>query len=167
MRPALLWQAASVNIHNDDTNASFRAASSSTGSFAFFNLPIGLYTLRSEAAGFRRQEVKGIKVEVNQQAKVDVSMQVGEVTQTVEVDASAVVIQSRIHRRRHSHRQQALPRPSSDAWRRYPQSLLRLSILSPGVSPGSTWEKHIGGGGSFNDQIYFDGIALSRGDFAQ
>ena len=38
--------------------------------------------------------------------------------------------------------------------------------LSPGVSPGSTWEKHIGGGGSFNDQIYYDGIALSRGDLS-
>src|SRR5262249_2534289 len=39
-------------------------------------------------------------------------------------------------------------------------------FLSPGVTPGGTWEKHIGGGGSFNDQIYFYGIALSRGDLA-
>src|SRR5215510_8818964 len=85
---------AAVTIQNDNTNASFHGASSSTGAFAFFNLPIGIYTLRSEAAGFRRQEVKGIKVEVNQQSRVDVSMQIGEVTQTVEVEAAASLIQA-------------------------------------------------------------------------
>jgi len=37
-------------------------------------------------------------------------------------------------------------------------------FLSPGVTPGGTWEKHIAGGGSFNDEVYYDGIALSRGD---
>ena len=156
---------ASVNIHNDDTNASFRAASSSTGSFAFFNLPIGLYTLRSEAAGFRRQEVKGIKVEVNQQAKVDVSMQVGEVTQTVEVEASASLIQAEstdVGTVIDNKRFLDLPLTLGGGIRN-PSAFI---YLSPGVSPGSTWEKHIGGGGSFNDQIYFDGIALSRGDLA-
>src|SRR5258708_18184584 len=33
-------------------------------------------------------------------------------------------------------------------------------FLSPGVS-GSTWEKHIGGGLSFSDAVYFDGAAMN------
>ena len=38
--------------------------------------------------------------------------------------------------------------------------------LSPGVSPTGTWTKSISGGGGFQDQIYYDGIALSRGDLS-
>src|SRR5207245_1901193 len=41
-----------------------------------------------------RSDVTGVNVEVNQQAKIDVSLQVGEVTQTVEVAANASLVQT-------------------------------------------------------------------------
>ena len=154
-----------ITINQTETNASFHATSSSNGTFSFVNLPIGSYVLRAEAAGFRRQEVKDIKVEVNQQAKVDVNLQVGDVTQTVEVQAAASLIQTEstdVGTVIDNKRFLDLPLTLGGGIRN-PSAFI---LLTPGVSPGSTWEKHIGGGGSFNDQIYYDGIALSRGDLA-
>src|SRR6185436_10984906 len=91
--------------------------------------------------------------------------QVGEVTQTVEVEASASLIQAEstdVGTVIDNKRFLDLPLTLGGGIRN-PSAFI---FLSPGVSPGSTWEKHIGGGGSFNDQIYYDGIALSRGDLA-
>ena len=154
-----------VTIVHDATNTASSGLTTPNGTYAFFNLPVGAYTLKVEAAGFRRQEVKGIKVEVNQQSKVDVSLQVGELTQTVEVAAEASLIQTEstdIGTVIDNKRFLDLPLTLGGGIRN-PSAFI---FLSPGVAPGSTWEKHIGGGGSFNDQIYYDGIALSRGDLA-
>src|SRR5581483_2815777 len=155
-----------VTLINEQTNTTFSTATTPSGTYAFYNVPIGTYTLRAEAAGFRRQEVKGIKVEVNQQSRADVTMQVGEVNQTVQVDATTSLIQTEstdVGTVIDNQRFLDLPLTLGGGIRN-PSAFI---LLSPGVSaPGNTWEKHIGGGGSFNDQIYYDGIALSRGDLA-
>ncbi|MBL8217010.1 MAG: TonB-dependent receptor [Bryobacterales bacterium] len=154
-----------VRITQEGTNATFNSVSSTSGTYNFLNLPIGLYTLTAEAAGFRRSEVKGIKVEVNQQAKIDLVLQVGEVNQTVEVAANATLVQTEstdVGTVIDNKRFLELPLTLGGGIRN-PSAFI---FLSPGVSPGNTWEKHIGGGGSFNDQIYYEGIALSRGDLA-
>src|SRR4029453_12452835 len=133
------------------------------GAYAFFNLPIGLYNLSVEGKGFRRADVTGVKVEVNQQAKVDVSLQVGEVTQSVEVTANASLVQTEstdVGTVIDNKRFVDLPLTLGGGIRN-PSAFI---YLSPGVSPGSTWEKHIGGGGSFNDQTNFEGIAPFAGE---
>lgn len=152
-----------VRLVNPGTNASFQTNTTTGGSFAFVNMTIGLYTLTVEAKGFRKAEMKGLKVEVNQQTKADVALQVGELSQSVEVAANASLVQTEstdVGTVIDNQRFLELPLTLGGGIRN-PSSFI---LLSPGVSPGSTWEKHIGGGGSFMDQIYYDGIALSRGD---
>ncbi|MEX2263738.1 MAG: TonB-dependent receptor [Bryobacteraceae bacterium] len=156
---------AAVSIVNENTNLSFESKTGPNGTYAFLNLPVGTYNLSAQAAGFRRQDVKGIIVQVNQQARIDLNMQVGDVTQTVEVAATASLIQTEstdVGTVLDNKRFLELPLTLGGGIRN-PSAFI---FLSPGVSPGNTWEKHIGGGGSFNDQIYYDGIALSRGDLA-
>src|SRR6185436_3861080 len=63
-----------VRIVSQGTNVAQSTVTGPSGTYAFFALPIGLYNLSAEAKGFRRSDVTGIKVEVNQQAKVDVSL---------------------------------------------------------------------------------------------
>ena len=155
--------AANIRLTNQGTNTSSTSVSAPNGGFAFFNMPAGLYDLTVEAPGFRRADMKGVRVEVNQQTKADLTLQVGEVTQSVEVAADASLIQTEstdVGTVIDNKRFLELPLTLGGGIRN-PSSFI---FLSPGVSPGSTWEKHIGGGGSFMDQIYFDGIALSRGD---
>src|SRR5258708_1034298 len=156
---------AAVRIVSPATNVAQSPVTGPNGPYAFFNLPIGLYNLSVEGKGFRRSDVTGIKVEVNQQTKIDVGLQVGEVTQTVEVLASSSLVQTEstdvgtvIDNKRFVDLPLTLGRGI-----RNPSAFI---YLSPGVAPGSTWEKHIGGGGAFNHQIYFHGIPLSPRDLA-
>jgi hypothetical protein len=156
---------AAVRIVSAATNLTQSTVTGPSGTYAFFNLPIGVYNVSVEAQGFRRSDITGVRVEVNQQAKIDVSLQVGEVTQTVEVAANASLVQTEstdVGTVIDNKRFVDLPLTLGGGIRN-PSAFI---YLSPGVSPGSTWEKHIGGGGSFNDQIYYDGIALSRGDLS-
>src|SRR3954468_5463271 len=156
---------AAVRIANPATNLTQSTVTGPSGTYAFFNLPIGIYNVSVEGQGFRRSDVTGVRVEVNQQAKIDIALQVGDTSQSVEVAANASLIQTEstdvgsvIDNKRFTE----LPLTLGGGIRN-PSAFI---FLSPGVSPGSTWEKHIGGGGAFNHQIYFDGIALSRGDLA-
>ena len=153
-----------LSLRNAATNLTYSTSSSENGSYSFLNLPIGTYTLSVEVKGFQRQEIKGIEVQVNQQAKIDLAMRVGEVTQTVEVAASAAMIQTEstdVGTVINDTRFLDLPLTLGGGIRN-PSAFI---FLAPGVS-GNSWEKHVGGGGSFNDQVYFDGIALSRGDLS-
>ncbi|MEO8126411.1 MAG: TonB-dependent receptor [Bryobacteraceae bacterium] len=154
----------SLTLRNVGTNLTYSATSSDNGNYSFQNLPIGSYTLSAEVKGFQRQEVKGIEVQVNQQSKIDLTMRVGDVTQTVSVEASAPLIQTEstdVGTVINSQRFLDLPLTLGGGIRN-PSAFV---FLAPGVS-GNSWEKHVGGGGSFNDQVYFDGIALSRGDLS-
>jgi len=156
---------AAVRVVSAGTNVSQSTVTGANGTYAFFNQPIGLYNLSVEGKGFRRAEVTGIKVEVNQQARIDVILQVGELTQAVEVAANASLVQTEstdVGTVLDNKNFRDLPLTLGGGIRN-PSAFI---FLSPGVSPGGTWEKHIGGGGAFNDQIYYDGIALSRGDLA-
>jgi hypothetical protein len=153
-----------LNLQNQATNLTYSTVTSSAGSYSFLNLPIGLYNLTASAKGFQRSEAKGIQVQVNQQARVDLTLQVGEVTQTLEVQATAAMIQSEstdVGTVIDSNRFLDLPLTLGGGIRD-PSAFI---FLAPGVS-GTTWEKHVGGSGSFTDQVYFDGIALTRGDLA-
>ncbi|HYM10789.1 MAG TPA: carboxypeptidase-like regulatory domain-containing protein, partial [Bryobacterales bacterium] len=154
-----------VTIKNENTGLSFNTVSSTSGTFLLPNLPVGTYTLDAQATGFKRQTVSGIGVQVNQQSRVDVSLQVGEVTSTVEVAATVSQIQTEstdVGTVIDNKRFLDLPLTLGGGIRN-PSAFI---YLSPGVTPNGTWEKHIGGGGSFNDQIYYEGVALSRGDLA-
>src|SRR5262249_28030812 len=57
-------------------------------------LPIGHYTVQGEKSGFSTQTVRDIVLEVNQTARIDLTMQVGAVTQKVEVIAAAALLKT-------------------------------------------------------------------------
>ena len=153
-----------MTLQNQATNLTYSTTANAAGAYSFLNLPIGTYTLTAAAKGFSRAGSEEIQVQVNQQSRVDLSLQVGEVTQTLEVQASAPLIQTEstdVGTVIDSKRFLDLPLTLGGGIRN-PSAFI---FLAPGVS-GNTWEKHVGGSGSFTDQIYFDGIALIRGDLA-
>lgn len=63
------------------------AVSTSTGAYEFPSLPPGTYSLRVEAAGFRAYDQKNIQLLVNNPSTVNVTLEVGSTTETVEVSA--------------------------------------------------------------------------------
>jgi Carboxypeptidase regulatory-like domain len=68
------------------------AVSSSTGAYEFPSLPPGTYSLRIEAPGFRAYDRKNIQLLVNNPATLNVTLEVGSSTETVEVSASEQTI---------------------------------------------------------------------------
>ena len=64
----------------------------SYGSYVFPQVPVGQYSLEVSKAGFKRFTRTGITLDVNQNARVDVRVEVGSVTQTVRVNANATLV---------------------------------------------------------------------------
>src|SRR5260370_22726854 len=77
-----------------ETNLSQTARTDSVGQYRFLALPVGKYKVEASLAGFQKFLVTGIDLTVNEQHRVDVVMQVGNVTQEVEVNAAAVQVES-------------------------------------------------------------------------
>ena len=85
---------ATVTIVNKGTGLTRSAETSSTGSYVFPGLPVGDYEITVTKAGFRAYKQSGITLQVNQQLGVDVALQLGDVSQTVEVVAQATLLQT-------------------------------------------------------------------------
>src|SRR5438105_4689842 len=76
---------ASLTVTNTATNESRTATTENDGSYQFTKLPIGTYRLTVEQTGFNKYVREGIVLNVNQNAKLDVSLKIGATNQTVEV----------------------------------------------------------------------------------
>ena len=85
---------AKIEVVNVDTSFSREAVSDAAGAYVMTLLPPGNYNLSVEAQGFRRLLRSGITLEVNQRARIDLTLQVGQVNETVEVAATAPLLES-------------------------------------------------------------------------
>ena len=85
---------AKVIARNQNTGATREAATSSSGTFVIPSLPSGLYSLTVEVAGFKKFESKNNKIDANLPATLDAVMQIGNTTDTVEVQATVSSIQT-------------------------------------------------------------------------
>jgi hypothetical protein len=85
---------AKVTATNIGTSLSHEALTDEAGNYLLTLLPPGAYNLAVEAAGFRRLLENDVTLEVNQRARVDFKMQLGSVNETVEVAATAPLLES-------------------------------------------------------------------------
>jgi Carboxypeptidase regulatory-like domain len=86
--------AAAVVLTQADTGDRREAATNAEGYYTFPLLLPGVYDLTVQKDGFESQTRKGIKVETGQISAVDVTLAVGEVSQSVSVDASLPLLQT-------------------------------------------------------------------------
>ncbi len=85
---------ASVNIKNRGTNEIRTVQTGASGQYSMPLLPPGVYEVSVDAAGFSKAVTGDVSLLVNQTARVDLTLKVGESTQTVEVTGAAPVIQT-------------------------------------------------------------------------
>ena len=71
---------ASITLRNQDTGAIAKTKPDEGGNFTFPNVKVGIYTVTAEAAGFSKAVAADIRVDVNARQRVDLTMQVGQVT---------------------------------------------------------------------------------------
>ena len=85
---------AAVTITNEGTGATRAGEANAAGAYSFPTVATGLYRIEVRSDGFRTSTTTGVEVGVNDVTRVDVDLQIGEVTEIVEVSASAVRLQT-------------------------------------------------------------------------
>lgn len=85
---------AKVTLTNAATNETHSLFVTGNGEFVFPQLPPGGYTLVTEHEGFRKDVRTGIVLEVGQEARIDVALEVGALTEQVQVEAAAPLVAS-------------------------------------------------------------------------
>jgi hypothetical protein len=83
-----------VTLLNEATGVSQKQVTTDAGFYAFPAIPVGTYTVRAEAPGFRTVENRGNTVQVNTPLAVNLQMEVGGTTETVQVSAAAESVQA-------------------------------------------------------------------------
>src|SRR5205814_530685 len=81
---------ARVDVTNIATNVTNQTQTTSSGDFTLPFLPPGTYRITVEAPGFQKSVTNSVTLVVGQEARVNVAMKPGAVSETVEVQASAV-----------------------------------------------------------------------------
>lgn len=153
---------AEILVRNTGTNFQFKAAANDTGFYTAPGLAVGEYEVTAWAPGFKKTVRSGVVLEVDQRAQVNLSLEVGQVSETVEVvgeaplvDVGTATVGSVVENRRI----QELPLNGRNA--------LALAMLTPGVrtSVGSTYTGFVDRGvristmsinnspGGMNDQL--------------
>jgi hypothetical protein len=85
---------AKVTATNAETGISRGATTSQSGTYVITLLPPGVYNLSVEAPGFRKSIQNNIELRVNQHAEINTQLQVGDVSEAVEVQAAAPLLES-------------------------------------------------------------------------
>jgi len=80
---------ANVTLTNQQTGVEAKTVTNANGEYDFFNVQVGVYTVKAEHAGFSVATAPDIRVEVNTRQRVDLALTVGEVTQSVNVSSAA------------------------------------------------------------------------------
>ncbi len=87
-------RSANVTLINEETNIQTKTVSDESGEYDFFNVHPGRYTITAELTGFETFKTTGVLVNVNARQRVDINMEVGAVSQSVEVQGAAEVLET-------------------------------------------------------------------------
>src|SRR5918993_720657 len=119
---------AKVTLTNTQTGVTNEKTTDANGSYEFFTVRPGTYVITAEKAGFSIALVDNIQVTVGARQRVDLNMAVGQLTEKVEVSASAVLLQTDS-----SDRSQAITGEQTKALPLNGREYSALALLSPGV----------------------------------
>src|ERR1700687_5645907 len=84
----------SVTLINLDNNAKRNVATDGSGNFTFVNIQPGQYKIEAEKNGFKKFAREPIVVQIESGIRVDITLEVGAVSETVEVTAETPLLQS-------------------------------------------------------------------------
>jgi hypothetical protein len=161
---------AAVTIVNNSTTQSRETTTTEDGTYSFADVSAGTYTLTVTAKGFHTSRTNNVEVSINVVSRYDAKLQVGELAETVTVEASAAVLQTDtadVHVSLGSRQITELPLPG---YRNY-QSLINLV---PGAtpaayqnavsgSPGRSLNTNINGTTNTSNNTRLDGALNMRG----
>jgi hypothetical protein len=161
-----------VTVTNEATNTSVKLVTDQSGAYTAVNLIPGSYSVAASAAGFRTVTYRNFVLQVSQQARLDLSMEVGELQQSIEVTGSAPLLQTE-----NASVGQVIGAQAVNELPLNGRNFVQLAILAPGVTgldyaqpatingggrpdelrPGGT-TLQANGAGTYSNQVLLDGI---------
>jgi Carboxypeptidase regulatory-like domain len=81
-----------VTVVNTGTNATRTVATNDAGEYFFPSLPPGIYTVKAEKPGFKTVVRNQVELQVQQAARIDFELQVGQAGESIEVQADAALL---------------------------------------------------------------------------
>lgn len=136
---------AEVTITNLATGVSYANSSNSVGAYSLLNLPPASYQITVAKDGFQQAAIPIVQLEVNQSVVQDFALEVGSVSETVEVSATAQLLQASTAEMGAVVQEQAvLDLPLNG------RNFTQLLTLTPGVAPVSTAQNSGGFGARTN-----------------
>ncbi len=158
-RQGAVLEGATVSVLNPGTGITRTAVTNKSGDYVVPQLPASTYTVTVSAPGFQVSTFNGVVLNVQQEARVDAVLSVGNVTEQVEVTSTGILLQSEnpingsvIDR----EKLQELPTNSRNFWQE--------AQLNPNVSPTAQGDSLANRGGfvvagitSANNNYLLDG----------
>jgi hypothetical protein len=83
-----------ITLTNNSTNAVRQTQSGSDGIYSFPSLAPGIYSIRTEHAGFKGAMSNNVEVQVQQTVRLDLTLEIGQTSESIEVTAAAALLQS-------------------------------------------------------------------------
>jgi outer membrane receptor protein involved in Fe transport len=115
------------------TNALHTAFSNELGVYTLRGLPVGRYTVTSELSGFRTAQHPDVVVRVNEEVRLDITLSLGEVTETITVSGTATTVDTVTSTLKTVVDQQRIENLPLNG-----RNPTRLMLLVPGVVPDRT-----------------------------
>ncbi len=154
---------AQVTVTNPATNATYTATTSDQGVYAVAQLPVGIYRVQVKQGSFKETVVNDVEVHGSSSTVVNAKLQLGSVSETVEVQANAVEVQTvtaSVGETIDGTQVRELPLNG--------ENFMGLVTLSPGVSEANSFDsrdKGLLGGSDFsvNGNPYTNNLFLVDG----
>ncbi len=141
---------AQVTVTNVNRGTTQQYTTDQTGAYTAPFLVPGTYRVDVEKAGFKRASSVNTQLDVDQKARVDFSMQLGEMSQTITVEAAAPLVRSEtaeLGEVVNQHSVETLPLNG--------RNFAQLVYLVPGVTQGQAGE-NLSGASTFNPRAASD-----------
>jgi hypothetical protein len=151
---------AQIKATHLDTNTTFSTLSSESGNYTLPALAIGRYRILVEAPGFRRTQRDDVAVTSGESLRSDFTLELGAVTDSVQVTSQASVIQTestRVSTNLTTKLVEDLPLVVAGQVR----NVFNLAVIAPEAKNSSTFR--IGGGQGSGWDMQMDGASLTSG----
>jgi hypothetical protein len=159
-----------VTLRNIDTNAVQTAVTNQQGVYVVTFVPIGRYTLTAELAGFSTAKQESIEVRVADRLRIDLTLQVGVLAETVTVTGQSMLLETST-----ASRGQVISKEQVADLPLLGRNPFMLAQLAPGVQytpalasrsnrpfdNGGMDNLSIAGGVAFTNELLLDGVPNS------
>jgi hypothetical protein len=143
---------------NEETNFRRDTTVGSAGEYSIVGLTPGTYTVTAEQTGFKKFTLKGLRLQVDQNARIDVRLEVGVVTEVVEVSGQAALLQTE-----QSSVGSVVDHQKIIDFPLNGRNFVQLGLLLPGVNTGD--DGTVAGGGVAGGGISISGLRPEQNSF--